>query len=78
MEIYLYNTFYGGTRRVEQPNICSFGFPSWLVKKNRYASSWEVSEQIHYCFITKIRARLADCQLLQSELAGKSEQVFQF
>ena len=70
--------FSGGTRRVDQPNICSFSFPSWLVKKNRYTSSWEVSEQIHHCFITKILARLAHCQLSQSELAGKSEQVFQF
>ena len=32
-------------------------------QKNIYASSWEVPEPIHCCFITKIIARFADCQL---------------
>ena len=68
----------GGTRWVDCPNICSFCFPSWLAKKSRYASCWELSEQIHYCFKTGDLAGLACCQLSHSELAGNSEQVFNF
>ena len=68
----------GGTRRVHRQNICSFRFPSWLAKQNRYSSSWEVSEQIHYCFIKDKFSGLAGWQLSQGQLAGNSEQVFQF
>ena len=46
-------------------------------QKDKYASSWEVSEQIHYCFITNNQAGFAGCQLSQCELPGNSQKVFQ-
>ena len=55
-----------------------YAFYSWLAKQNRSSSSWEVSEQIHYCFIKDEFSGLAGWKLSQSQLAGNSEQFFQF
>ena len=50
----------------------------WQKRTDIYISSVEILEQTHYGFITSDLAASADFHLSQSELAGNSEQVFQF